>query len=403
MRKKKKPELTSAPANEPLHSEVLVGFGEAPGSAEVLDPSAQAFQKNLLSLLSHELRTPLMGIVNGMTLLEMERPSEQRTSGELLAFEQIRRNADRLQSLIQNLTELAILEAGAFRVELREVSLLSWLQENRTGHGLPLPTSPAAPAFRVLLDPEKFRRALQLTLRTLTALGMEPDSVEVLDRGSPTLAFWFKSPDSDRSRKLEQDFHAGVALSAGGTLSPQDVLRFAAAPEEEFLRIADEQSGLSRELPWALVRHALQAQEISLELLHEAETPRRLLFLFAFPARETRARAESLLRSRLLSLEGAQGADAQLSLLWIESEKGEPLPEGLRQELEDLADHGDTILELDRPHALLWISERRTPEGLLQDPSKPLSLKFGQAHFPKDGADARTLLDHAERSLSPLR
>jgi two-component system, OmpR family, phosphate regulon sensor histidine kinase PhoR len=90
---------------------------------EVIDQLRELDQAkdDFMSSVSHELRTPLTSINGYLELLEDDSeglsPAEHRTLGV------IRRNVDRLGSLIEDLLTLSRIEAGAFRTKLAPVDL----------------------------------------------------------------------------------------------------------------------------------------------------------------------------------------------------------------------------------------------------------------------------------------
>ena len=78
----------------------------------------EAARRQLMGDVAHELRTPLTAI-KGWTegLMDGVLPAEPAT------FQQIHREADRLQRLVADLQELSRVEAGAFELHLRPVSV----------------------------------------------------------------------------------------------------------------------------------------------------------------------------------------------------------------------------------------------------------------------------------------
>lgn len=75
-------------------------------------------RRQLIGDVSHELRTPLTAIKGYMEgLLDGVLPADQET------FQQVHREADRLQRLVADLQELSRVEAGNFELERRPVSV----------------------------------------------------------------------------------------------------------------------------------------------------------------------------------------------------------------------------------------------------------------------------------------
>jgi histidine kinase len=78
----------------------------------------EATRRELIGNVAHELRTPLATITGSMEgLIDGVLPAEVAT------FQQIYREADRLQRLVTDLQELSRVEAGAFALNLRPASV----------------------------------------------------------------------------------------------------------------------------------------------------------------------------------------------------------------------------------------------------------------------------------------
>jgi histidine kinase len=78
----------------------------------------EATRRELIGNVAHELRTPLASIKGSMEgLIDGVLPAEAST------FQQIYREADRLQRLVADLQELSRVEAGAFELNLRPVAV----------------------------------------------------------------------------------------------------------------------------------------------------------------------------------------------------------------------------------------------------------------------------------------
>jgi len=90
--------------------------------AERLENTEQ-IRRQLLGDVSHELRTPLTAIKGYMeALVDGVLPAEPAT------FELVEREADRLQRLVNDLQELSRVEAGAFELDRRSISLAELAQ-----------------------------------------------------------------------------------------------------------------------------------------------------------------------------------------------------------------------------------------------------------------------------------
>lgn len=83
----------------------------------------EATRRDLIGNVAHELRTPLATIKGSMEgLIDNVLPAETVT------FQQIYREADRLQRLVQDLQELSRVEAGAFELNIRPVPVRDLVQ-----------------------------------------------------------------------------------------------------------------------------------------------------------------------------------------------------------------------------------------------------------------------------------
>jgi two-component system sensor histidine kinase BaeS len=90
--------------------------------AERLEHTEQ-MRLQLLGDVSHELRTPLTVIKGSMeALVDGVLPAEKAT------FEQIEQEADRLQRLVNDLQELSRVEAGAYELDRRPISVETLVQ-----------------------------------------------------------------------------------------------------------------------------------------------------------------------------------------------------------------------------------------------------------------------------------
>lgn len=78
----------------------------------------ETLRRQLIGDVSHELRTPLTAIKGSLeALLDGVLPSEPET------FEQIHREAERLQHIVNDLQELSQVEAGAYRLDLHSLAV----------------------------------------------------------------------------------------------------------------------------------------------------------------------------------------------------------------------------------------------------------------------------------------
>jgi two-component system phosphate regulon sensor histidine kinase PhoR len=84
-------------------------------------------RQEFLSNVSHELRTPLTAVITFAETLEDGALDEPETARNFLSV--IRRNAERMRGLIEDIMELSSIESGGARVEARGVLLFNAVQE----------------------------------------------------------------------------------------------------------------------------------------------------------------------------------------------------------------------------------------------------------------------------------
>jgi two-component system phosphate regulon sensor histidine kinase PhoR len=84
-------------------------------------------RQEFLTNVSHELRTPLTSILAFVETLEDGALDEPETARRFLSV--IRRNSERMHTLIEDIMELSAIESGASRVEARRIRLSDVIQE----------------------------------------------------------------------------------------------------------------------------------------------------------------------------------------------------------------------------------------------------------------------------------
>jgi two-component system phosphate regulon sensor histidine kinase PhoR len=118
--------LPGGPAHEPVKGEIQAGV-----VAVLRDISTQKAQQRdhaeFVSAASHEMKTPLAGIKAYVELLAEGDAEDEETRDEFLQI--INGQADRLQRLIDNLLNLARIEAGVVQVSKQSQSLNEILLE----------------------------------------------------------------------------------------------------------------------------------------------------------------------------------------------------------------------------------------------------------------------------------
>jgi two-component system phosphate regulon sensor histidine kinase PhoR len=121
-------------------------------------------RQEFLSNVSHELRTPLTSILAFVETLEDGALEETETARRFLSV--IRRNSERMHTLIEDILELSAIESGASRVEARPVRLAHLIQEvlsalaaKADACGVALVNGVAPEAF-VYADPRRLEQML---------------------------------------------------------------------------------------------------------------------------------------------------------------------------------------------------------------------------------------------------
>ncbi|MEP7074627.1 MAG: ATP-binding protein [Acidobacteriota bacterium] len=96
---------------------LAIGFFNDTTQVERLEQVRQEF----LSNISHELRTPLTSIIAFVETLEDGAINDEENNRRFLAV--IRRNAERMHSLIDDILELSMIESGSVSVQFRDVKV----------------------------------------------------------------------------------------------------------------------------------------------------------------------------------------------------------------------------------------------------------------------------------------
>ncbi len=107
-------------------AQLAVSFNQMASKLEQIE----ATRRELIGNVAHELRTPLTTIKGSMEgLIDGVLPPEAPT------FQQIHREADRLQRLVTDLQELSRVEAGAFELNLRPLRVRDLVEATATRLG----------------------------------------------------------------------------------------------------------------------------------------------------------------------------------------------------------------------------------------------------------------------------
>lgn len=104
-------------------SKGAIGFFYDVTNIEHLENVRQEF----LSNISHELRTPLTSIIAFVETLEDGAIEDDENNRRFLGV--IRKNAERMKRLIEDISELSLIESGRVRVEIRPTNLSAVIEE----------------------------------------------------------------------------------------------------------------------------------------------------------------------------------------------------------------------------------------------------------------------------------
>jgi PAS domain S-box-containing protein len=211
--------------------------------------AANQAKSDFLSRMSHELRTPLNAILGFAQLLEMDSPTPNQT----VCIEQILKGGKLLLELINEVLDIARIEAGRMRLSLEPIrvrrlcgevrDLMGPLAEQR---GIELAALPAeAPDVSVLADTQRLRQVLLNLVSNAIKYNREHGRVSVS---------WAALPEG-RVRLTVQDTGPGI--------SPDQQARLFNA----FERLGAETSTIEGTgLGLALSKRLIEAQEGTLTL-----------------------------------------------------------------------------------------------------------------------------------------
>jgi signal transduction histidine kinase len=122
-------------------------------------------KSDYIAKLSHELRTPLTAIKGSMDFLSVKLSSLESGKDLVVFFEVIKKNADRLIRLVNNVLDYERIELGKFEMEFRETNLKDSFQDVLT-------------AFKPLADEKNV--SIRLKAMDVTAMADEDRIKQVL-------------------------------------------------------------------------------------------------------------------------------------------------------------------------------------------------------------------------------
>jgi signal transduction histidine kinase len=203
-----------AEANELLKNEINE---RKAAQAEALEAKEHAELANrakteFLANMSHELRTPLNHIL-GFTELVLDRHFGELNTQQTEFLEDVAISGKHLLSLINDILDLAKVEAGKLELELSEVDLAGLLQdslimirEKAIKHGIGLETDSSGISGKVHVDERKMRQILYNLLSN--AAKFTPDGGKI--RVSAETVRWEVRGGLRRSDAKDMKFIAGT-------------------------------------------------------------------------------------------------------------------------------------------------------------------------------------------------
>ena len=168
--------------------------------------AADRMKNEFIANTSHELRTPLNAVIGFATLLEQ---GVHHSSDERAAFARsIRESAEHLLHLINDILDLAKMEAGRLELELEpgDVAVVAraaaqTVESQARRKGLALHVETGDEALPVRMDPARMRQVL------LNLLG---NAIKFTDKGEVRVRAWM-DPDAREVRLCVQDSGIGIA------------------------------------------------------------------------------------------------------------------------------------------------------------------------------------------------
>ena len=179
---------------------------EARAAAEAATEAKSQFLANM----SHEIRTPMTAIIGySDLLLELNQTADERTT----CVETVRRNADHLLTLINDILDLSKIEAGQMTVESIECSpcqtvsdVASLMRVRATENDIEFGITYDSPVpSRIISDPVRIRQLL---------INLTGNSIKFTQEGSVRIHVWTEGADSDRPTLHFKVVDTGIGMTA---------------------------------------------------------------------------------------------------------------------------------------------------------------------------------------------
>ena len=152
---------------------------------------ANRAKSDFLSRMSHELRTPLNAVLGFGQLMETD-PADPLSAGQRARLQELLRGGRHLLDLINEVLDLARIEAGTMQLLLVAVDLaavadacLRLVQPTAALHGIELLPLPAAPPCRVQADATRLKQVLLNLLSNAIKYNRAGGSVQLAWRVDP--------------------------------------------------------------------------------------------------------------------------------------------------------------------------------------------------------------------------
>jgi len=225
-----------------------LGFGQVYATdvtelvaARVQAEAANRAKSQFLTNMSHELRTPLT-VINGFSEVLLEMGEDNFSERQMVYLERIKKNGEHLLVLINDLLDLAKIEAGRLELEFRSVDIAGIMREagelmlpNVTRRGLSLQTALPERAVIVNGDPLRLKQ---------TVLNLLSNAIKFTREGSVTL--WL----------VEHDRHVELGVRDTGIgIAPEHQQRLFKPFEQvhDKLKVAEQGTGLGLALCYEIV------------------------------------------------------------------------------------------------------------------------------------------------------